>query len=151
MLMANQGVSTQTTQIFRQKSCVASEIRHKPFLSVKAATRHKLQFLTWIKTLRKTCEKVLCLVIWILFCDLTQLTFESQGNLARFYQNYFESFRSMSTEILSSMCVFKGLIFEGLLVMNLLLISDRTTRNILHYDWLLLCKKLIHARFRFLN
>ena len=58
----NQGllldVSTQTTQIFRQKSCVAPEIRHKPFLRVKATIRHKLQFLTQIKTSHQTYEKV---------------------------------------------------------------------------------------------
>ena len=58
VLGTNQGVSTQTTQIFRHKSCVAPEIRHKPFLRVKITIRHKLQVLTWIKTLRKTCEKV---------------------------------------------------------------------------------------------
>ena len=59
VLGTNQGVSTQITQIFRQKSCVASEIRHKAFLRVKITIRHKLQVLTWIKTLRKTCENVL--------------------------------------------------------------------------------------------
>ena len=59
-LGTSQGVSIKTTQIFRQKSCVASEIRHKAFLRVKITIRHKLQVLTWIKTLRKTNEKNLC-------------------------------------------------------------------------------------------
>ena len=59
MLGTSLGVSTKTTQIFRQKSCVAPEIRHKPFLRVKITIRHKLQVLTWIKTLRKTYGKVL--------------------------------------------------------------------------------------------
>ena len=66
MLRTNQGVSTQTTQIFRHKSYVAPEIRHKPFLSVKITIRHKLQVLTWIKTLRKTGEKVLSVKFSIL-------------------------------------------------------------------------------------
>ncbi len=67
MLRTSQGVSTQTTQIFRQKSCVASEIRHKPFLRVKITIRHKLQVLTWIKTLRKTNEKPFVLGVRITF------------------------------------------------------------------------------------
>ena len=67
VLGTNQGVSTQITQIFRQKSCVASEIRHKAFLRVKITIRHKLQVLTWIKTLRKTNEKTFVLGVRITF------------------------------------------------------------------------------------